>query len=42
MGLSLIILDVTSGGDIEAAFATLAARGADSLLVEQRRRREEA
>ncbi|MFL5091397.1 MAG: ABC transporter substrate-binding protein [Xanthobacteraceae bacterium] len=33
MGLSLIILDVTSGGDIEAAFATLAARGADSLLV---------
>ena len=26
MGLSLIILDVTSGGDIEAAFATLAAR----------------
>jgi putative ABC transport system substrate-binding protein len=33
MGLSLIVLDVTSGGDIEAAFATLAARGADSLLV---------
>jgi len=33
MGLSLIILDVASGGDIEAAFATLAARGADSLLV---------
>jgi putative tryptophan/tyrosine transport system substrate-binding protein len=33
MGLSLIILDVTSGGDIEVAFATLAARGADSLLV---------
>jgi putative ABC transport system substrate-binding protein len=33
MGLSLIVIDVTSGGDIEAAFATLAARGADSLLV---------
>jgi len=33
MGLTLIILDVTSGGDIEAAFATLAARAADSLLV---------
>jgi putative ABC transport system substrate-binding protein len=33
MGLSLIIFDVTSGGDIETAFATLAARGADSLLV---------
>ena len=33
MGLSLIILDATSGGDIEAVFATLAARGADSLLV---------
>jgi putative tryptophan/tyrosine transport system substrate-binding protein len=33
MGLSLIILDVTSGGDIEAAFATLATRGADTLLV---------
>jgi len=32
MGLSLIILDVTTGGDIEAAFATLAAR-ADALLV---------
>jgi putative ABC transport system substrate-binding protein len=29
MGLSLIILDVTSGGDIEAAFATLAARGVE-------------
>jgi len=32
MGLSLIILDVTTGGDIEAAFASLAAR-ADALLV---------
>ena len=33
MGLSLIILDVGSGGDVAAAFATAATRGADSLLV---------
>ena len=33
MGLSAITLDVTSGGEIEAAFATLAAQGADALLV---------
>ena len=33
LGLQLVILDVSSGGDIETAFATFVQRGAGALLV---------